>query len=175
MIRNPQPVEGLVAGINLSLKCFAVLSDGTRTESPKPLAKAERRLPHGQRLGSRKQRGSRNQRTTMAGMGGCTGVSAVGARTPCISGAGCWRKTSHGVAWSERSLVLGGAWWFGSARACDTLKQGVILKGAVPSQLNCGSRDWFWSTGTVSSTGRTMLCRFSPVRRANRPVRCMGH
>ena len=37
---DPQPVEGPVAGIDLGLTSFAVLSDGSLLESPKPLAKA---------------------------------------------------------------------------------------------------------------------------------------
>ena len=59
---DPQPVAGPAVGIDLGLKSFAVLSDGARLESPKPLAKAQRRLRHRQRLHSRKQRGSRNRR-----------------------------------------------------------------------------------------------------------------
>ena len=47
---------------------FAVFSDGTRIESPKPLAKALRRLRHRQRPHSRKQRGSRNRRKSAAGL-----------------------------------------------------------------------------------------------------------
>ncbi|EQD33852.1 transposase, is605 family, orfb [mine drainage metagenome] len=66
---DPQPVEGPVVGIDLGLNCFAVLSDGTQIESPRPLAKALRRLRHRQRLHSRKQRGSRNRRKSAAGLG----------------------------------------------------------------------------------------------------------
>ena len=65
---DPQPVAGPVVGIDLGLKSFAVLSDGTRLESPKALAKAQRRLRHRQRLHSRKQRGSRNRRKSAAGL-----------------------------------------------------------------------------------------------------------
>ncbi len=65
---DPQPVEGPVVGIDLGLQSFAVLSDGARLESPKPLAKAQRRLRHRQRLHSRKQRGSRNRRKSAAGL-----------------------------------------------------------------------------------------------------------
>ena len=65
---DPQPVEGPVVGIDLGLKCFAVLSDGTQMQSPKALAKALRRLRHRQRLHSRKQRGSRNRRKSAAGL-----------------------------------------------------------------------------------------------------------
>ena len=65
---DPQPVEGPVVGIDLGLKSFAVLSDGTRLESPKPLAKAQRRLRHQQRLHSRKQRGSCNRRKSAAAL-----------------------------------------------------------------------------------------------------------
>ena len=43
---DPQPVEGPVAGIDLGLQSFAVLSDGSLLESPKPLAKAQRGSRH---------------------------------------------------------------------------------------------------------------------------------
>ncbi len=65
---DPQPVEGPVVGVDLGLKSLAVLSDGARLESPKPLAKALRRLRHRQRLHSRKQRGSRNRRKSAVGL-----------------------------------------------------------------------------------------------------------
>ena len=65
---DPQPVEGPVVGVDLGLKSFAVLSDGARLESPKPLANALRRLRHRQHLHSRKQRGSSNRRTSAAGL-----------------------------------------------------------------------------------------------------------
>ena len=65
---DPQPVEGPVVGVDLGLTSFAVISDGTRIESPKPLAQAERRLRHRQRLHSRKQRGSHNRRKSAAGL-----------------------------------------------------------------------------------------------------------
>ena len=64
---DPQPVAGPVLGIDLGLKSFAVLSDGSWLESPKSLARAQRRLRHRQRLHSRKQRGSRNRRKSAAG------------------------------------------------------------------------------------------------------------
>ena len=65
---DPQPVEGPAVGIDLGLKSFAVVSDGSQLESPKPLAKAQWRLRHRQRLHSRKQRGSRNRRKSAAGL-----------------------------------------------------------------------------------------------------------
>ena len=66
---DPQPLEGPVVGIDLGLKCFAVLSDGTAMEAPRPLAKALRRLRHRQRLHSRKRRGSRNRHKSASGLG----------------------------------------------------------------------------------------------------------
>ncbi len=57
-----------MVGIDLGLQSFAVLSDGERIESPQPLAKAQRRLRHRQRLHSRKQRGSRTRRQSAAGL-----------------------------------------------------------------------------------------------------------
>jgi putative transposase len=65
---DPQPVAGPVVGVDLGLQSFAVLSDGTLLESPKPLAKAQRRLRHRQRLASRKQRGSSNRQKSAAGL-----------------------------------------------------------------------------------------------------------
>ncbi len=71
---DPQPVDGPVdvdvdvdvVGIDLGLNCFALLSDGTQIQSPRPWAKVLRRLRHRQRLHSRKQRGSRNRRKLAA-------------------------------------------------------------------------------------------------------------
>ncbi len=65
---DPQPVDGPVIGVDLGLSCFAVLSDGTKVESPQPLAQALRRLRHRQRLHSPKQRGSRHRRKSAAGL-----------------------------------------------------------------------------------------------------------
>ena len=86
---DPQPVEGPVVGIDLGLKSFAVVSDGAQLESPKPLAKAQRRLRHRQRLHSRKQRGSRHRRK-----------SAVSAGTSCTRRPRTWRKPSRS-SWSR--------------------------------------------------------------------------
>jgi putative transposase len=49
-----------VVGVDVGLGAFAVLSDGTRIEAPKPLAKALRRLKRRSRRLSRKQAFSRN-------------------------------------------------------------------------------------------------------------------
>ncbi len=65
---DPQPVVGPLVGIDRGITSFAVLSDGTRIESPKPLAKAQRRLRHRQRLHHRKQRGACNRRKSAAGL-----------------------------------------------------------------------------------------------------------
>ena len=65
---DPQPVEGPVVGIDLGLTSFAVVSDGSQWESPKPLTQAQRRLRHRQRLHRRKPRGSRNRRKSAAGL-----------------------------------------------------------------------------------------------------------
>ncbi len=54
-------LEGEPVGIDLGLEAFAVLSDGTRLEAPKPLKKALRLLRRRSRQFSRKQKGSRNQ------------------------------------------------------------------------------------------------------------------
>ncbi|MET7537718.1 RNA-guided endonuclease TnpB family protein [Streptomyces sp. NPDC005507] len=48
-------------GIDLGLKHFAILSDGTKIENPRFLRRAEKKLKKAQRELSRKQKGSRNR------------------------------------------------------------------------------------------------------------------
>src|SRR5690606_33268192 len=48
-------------GIDLGLGHFAVLSDGTKVDSPRFLRRAEKRLKKAQRALSRKEKGSRNR------------------------------------------------------------------------------------------------------------------
>ncbi|MEW1720735.1 RNA-guided endonuclease TnpB family protein [Streptomyces sp. NPDC093109] len=55
------PATGQVVGIDLGLTHFAVLSDGTKIESPRFLRRAEKKLKREQRRLSRKARGSRNR------------------------------------------------------------------------------------------------------------------
>ena len=50
-----------VIGIDLGLKHFAVLSDGTKIASPRFLRRAEKKLRRAQRALSRKEKGSRNR------------------------------------------------------------------------------------------------------------------
>jgi putative transposase len=50
-----------VVGIDLGLKHFAVLSDGTKITAPRFLRRAEKRLKRAQRDLSRKQKGSKNR------------------------------------------------------------------------------------------------------------------
>ena len=50
-----------VTGIDLGLKHFAVLSDGTKVSSPRFLRRAEKNLKRRQRDLSRKRKGSRNR------------------------------------------------------------------------------------------------------------------
>jgi len=52
---------GNIVGIDLGLNCFAVGSDGSRFESPKPLAKSLKKLRRLSRSLSRKQKGSNNR------------------------------------------------------------------------------------------------------------------
>jgi putative transposase len=47
-------------GIDVGLSCFAVMRDGKRIESPKFLARQEKRIAKAQRALSRKQKGSKN-------------------------------------------------------------------------------------------------------------------
>jgi len=58
---DPVPVVGPVVGVDLGLSSFAVLSDGTRLDSPKALALSLRRLQHRSRLHARKERDSKNR------------------------------------------------------------------------------------------------------------------
>lgn len=51
-----------VTGIDLGLKDFAVLSDGTRIENPKFLKRLEKRLVRAQRQLAKKQKGSQNRK-----------------------------------------------------------------------------------------------------------------
>ena len=55
------PGAGPVIGIDLGLKHFAVLSDGTKIASPRFLRRAEKKLRRAQRALSRKEKGSRNR------------------------------------------------------------------------------------------------------------------
>jgi putative transposase len=59
---DPASLQGPVVGIDLGVNCFAVLSDGERIESPRPLQRSLRRLRRLSRQHSRKQRGSCNRR-----------------------------------------------------------------------------------------------------------------
>jgi putative transposase len=63
---DPKPKEVKreddVVGIDLGLSSFAVLSDGTRIEAPKPLAKKLRLLKRRSKQLSRKQKGSNNSK-----------------------------------------------------------------------------------------------------------------
>jgi putative transposase len=63
---DPKPKEvrseGDVVGIDLGLSSFATLSDGTRVEAPKPLAKRLRLLKRRSKQLSRKEKGSNNSK-----------------------------------------------------------------------------------------------------------------
>jgi putative transposase len=59
---DPQPVHGPAAGIDVGLESFAVLSDGARIDSPKPLEKSLKRLRRASKKHSRKHKGSKNRR-----------------------------------------------------------------------------------------------------------------
>ena len=67
-ILDPKPVIGSVVGVDLGINSFAVLSDGTKIESPKPLKHAQGLLAKRQRRHSRKQRGSNNRRKSAMGL-----------------------------------------------------------------------------------------------------------
>lgn len=55
------PVTDRTVGIDLGLTHFAVLSDGTKIDSPRFLRRAEKKLKKAQRELSRKQKGSKNR------------------------------------------------------------------------------------------------------------------
>jgi len=59
---EPVPVCGPTVGIDLGLNCFAVLSDGSKIESPKALEKNLERLRRRSKTHSRKRKGSNNRR-----------------------------------------------------------------------------------------------------------------
>ncbi len=61
-IPTPRPVDGPAVGIDVGLIHFAVLSDGTKIEAPRPLAAHLRRLKRIQRQHSKKRKGSANRR-----------------------------------------------------------------------------------------------------------------
>ncbi len=60
-IQDPMIPDGPLVGIDLGLKSFAVLSDGTVVEKPKHLQKMEEKLRREQRRLSRKIKGSNNR------------------------------------------------------------------------------------------------------------------
>jgi putative transposase len=59
--RWDEPEPGSAVGIDLGLTHFAVLSDGTKIDSPRFLRRAEKKLKKAQRELSRKQKGSKNR------------------------------------------------------------------------------------------------------------------
>ncbi|MFC3572276.1 RNA-guided endonuclease InsQ/TnpB family protein [Streptomyces yaanensis] len=59
--RFSEPDPGSALGIDLGLTHFAVLSDGTKIDSPRFLRRAEKKLKKAQRELSRKQKGSRSR------------------------------------------------------------------------------------------------------------------
>lgn len=61
-IPEPMPIVGEPNGIDVGLKSFAVLSDGTKLDAPKPLAKNLKKLKKLQRQHSKKQKGSNNRK-----------------------------------------------------------------------------------------------------------------
>lgn len=60
-VANPAP-NPAVGGADVGISALATLSDGTRFDNPRTLAKAERKLARLQRAVSRKKKGSKNRR-----------------------------------------------------------------------------------------------------------------
>lgn len=61
-VPEPLPVIGDPLGIDVGLTSFAVLSDGTKIDAPKPLAKYLKKLAKLQRQHSKRQKGSNNRK-----------------------------------------------------------------------------------------------------------------
>lgn len=61
-VPDPTPVKGDAIGIDVGLTHFAILSDGTKIEAPKPLARHLKRLKRLSKKYSRKQKGSNNRK-----------------------------------------------------------------------------------------------------------------
>ncbi|MCL6444897.1 MAG: transposase [Alicyclobacillus sp.] len=61
-IPDPTPPMGDQVGVDLGLKSFLTLSDGTKVHAPKPLAQYLRRLRRLSKQHSRKQQGSKNRK-----------------------------------------------------------------------------------------------------------------
>lgn len=60
--RDPVPVDGPVVGVDRGVAVFAVCSDATNIDSPRPLSRSFRKLQRRSRAVSRKQSGSSNRR-----------------------------------------------------------------------------------------------------------------
>jgi len=60
--QSPGPRNGSPIGIDLGIKCFALLSDDSEIDAPRPLAKGLKRLRRLQRSVSRKKKGSANRK-----------------------------------------------------------------------------------------------------------------
>jgi putative transposase len=58
---DPKPIKGPIAGIDVGLKSFAVISDGTYIDNPAYMEKLLRKLQRLHRRLSRKQKGSSNR------------------------------------------------------------------------------------------------------------------
>jgi len=61
-IPDPKPIVGNAVGIDVGLTHFAILSDGTKVEAPKPLGKYIKRLKRLSKKHSRKKKGSNNRK-----------------------------------------------------------------------------------------------------------------
>jgi len=61
-IEEPKPIEGRIVGIDLGINSFAMVSDDTEIESPRPLKKLEKKLNKAQKAKDRKEKCSKNRR-----------------------------------------------------------------------------------------------------------------
>jgi putative transposase len=61
-VKDPTPIEGLIVGIDLGIKTFAVISGELPVESPKALQQALARLRRAQHAHSKKTKESKNRR-----------------------------------------------------------------------------------------------------------------
>jgi putative transposase len=100
--KDPSPVLGPVAGVDLGLLSFAVISDGEREEradAPKPLGRCLHLLRRRSKAHSRKRKVSRNRaRSALCLARLHRGYGMLGV-TSCISSAPGWRRPSRWWCW----------------------------------------------------------------------------
>ena len=159
---DPPPVEGPVVGVDLGLTSFAGISDGTRIEAPQPVAQAQRRLRHRQRL-HRRIRGRRADflHQATAGLGETKSVIVVEdlfvqriirnhslARSIADAGWSEFRRMlAYKTPWYGSQLVIAPRFYPSTktCSACGAVKDEMPLGERVFQCAVCGlaiDRDW---------------------------------